>query len=184
MSEPEFSCKVLKDHVSKTKPLASGAQGSVFLFGHDKVVKNTDEQVNRRMWNIASSVGLAPYVYGVFYCGDERIPDNYIVMKKKNKKFDKTEKRQIEQLPELLTRAIESGIFHNDLRDENLMVDETGMVHMVDFDLATFFLENGYKYFDTHLPSNKSVELEHGDILHIEFTPNQLERIQKMRPMV
>lgn len=184
MSESEYSCKMLKEHVLKTKPLATGAQGSVYLLGHDKVVKNTDEEINQRVWNIASSAGIAPYVYGVFNCGNERMLDNYIVMKKLNKKFNVKEKGQLEQLPELLTRAIESGIFHNDLHDENFMVDESGKVYAIDFDLAQIFSENGYIYFDRRLPSNKRIELQDGHLLHIEFTPEQLERIQRMRPDV
>ena len=181
-----MNCSSLDEYVKKNTPIGTGAQGQVYAYGDDKVIKNIDEDINEEVWKRASDAGIGPIVYGTFSCGNERFKNNYIIMKKLSGKFNVKDEKQLKQVPELITRMIEAGIFHGDLHDENFMIDEAGRLFLIDFDLSSIFTGKGNRFFDKKLRQIKHVEVtgDSDDSLEIKFTPEQLERIQRLRPAV
>jgi tRNA A-37 threonylcarbamoyl transferase component Bud32 len=180
-----MNCSSLDEYVKRNTPIGTGAQGQVYAYG-DKVIKNIDADINEEAWRRASDSGVGPTVYGTFSCGNERFKNNYIIMKKLSGKFNAKDEKQLKQVPELITRMIEAGIFHGDTHDENFMIDETGRLFLIDFDLSSVFTNRGYNFFDKQLRQSKYVDITANpdESFQVNFTPEQLERIQRMRPSI
>ena len=104
-------------------------------------------------------IGLVP-TFGLFYCGRKgdmfcanedgtKIDENnsiFIVQEKKNAKplsvVRKFTKEMLIQLFEILVKLEKNGIYHCDINDGNILVDETknDKIYLIDFGLASFMM--------------------------------------------
>jgi serine/threonine protein kinase len=104
-------------------------------------------------------IGLVP-TFGLFYCGrkgdmfcvdkdGKKIDENnsiFIVQEKKNAKplsvVKKFTKEMLIQLFEILVKLEENGIYHCDINNGNILVDETNndKIYLIDFGLASFMI--------------------------------------------
>lgn len=108
-------------------------------------------------------IGLVP-TFGLFYCGRKgdmfcvnkdgtKIDENtdiFIVQEKKDAKplsvVEKFTKEMMIQLFEILVKLEEKGIYHSDINDGNILVDnKTGKIYLIDFGLASFMMEDGVR---------------------------------------
>jgi tRNA A-37 threonylcarbamoyl transferase component Bud32 len=163
--------------ISRLKKLGEGEFGTIYDVDETHVLKVTKQQVNQDILEIASSRGIGPRVRRFQVCsnGDVR----YV----QEKLFQPFKPEFEPQLPELITRMFEAGIVHNDLHTENFMADKTGHLYLIDFDLAYKISEIGSKKFDMAVRSHSRYFDNKRDMnIPIEFTAQQLSRIQKMRP--
>jgi len=168
-----MNCDTVVEHVATKNVIGEGAQGKVYPFD-DKVLKIIYGSSNVDLLKRAASIGVAPPIYDVQVCKGF----TYYVQKRLEKPFDPT---YAHQLPELVTRMIEHGMFHNDLHQNNMMV-ENGRLYLIDFDMASFVSDYGYKSFDSNVQHHSFWEDLQGDTHPIHFTEGQVLRIRSVRP--
>ena len=171
-----MNCDTVVEQISTKNVIGEGAQGKVYSFDdndNNKVLKIMygPYSANVDLLKRAASIGVAPPIYDAHVCKDF----TYYIQKKLETPFNPT---YANQLPELLTRMIEHGIFHNDIHQNNMMVDETGRLFLIDFDMASFVSDYGYKSFDENVKYHSFWEDLQGDNHPIEFTEEQLARIR------
>lgn len=159
--------------------LGEGMQGKIYDIGNNQIIKIGLFHFNERIAQIASNTDISPKYYGKFSCRkttyyiQEKLPFDYLDL-------------YISQIPELLTRMIEAGIFHNDIKKANMMANKEGKLYLIDFDFGTLISDYGYEDFDKRLKNIRNEEecLENCLIPKFSFTIEQLKRIYKMRPSI
>ena len=172
-----MNCDTLPSLVSTKRVLGEGTQGKVYSMDNRKVLKVVYGSTNVDILTKAASVGVAPPIYDIHACKGF----TYYVQKQMENPFEQT---YADQLPELITRMIEHGIFHNDVHQNNMMIDEDGKLYLIDFDLATFVSDYGYTSFDRDVEKHSFWEDLDGNNHPIEFTEEQATRIYSVRPDV
>ena len=169
-------CELLNT-LPKMVKLAQGAQGEIYDVGNNRVMKVTYEKLNKEILYMASESGVGPRIFGFEECADGR---TYYIQQKLFNNFSET---YAPQVAELITRMFEAGLYHNDLRNDNMMADEKGKLYLIDFDLSRKISDYGGLYFDKSL--KKHSEYEYNNLVFpIEFTPQQMNRIKAMRPKI
>ena len=169
-------CELLKTLPQMIK-LGEGNQGTIYDVGNNQVMKVTYEKINKDILYMASRSGIAPRIFGFEECPDGR---TYYIQQKL---FNTYNEKYLSQVSELVTRMFEAGLYHNDLRDDNMMADEKGKLYLIDFDLSNKISNYGSRYFDKSVKKHSWFEHDGRDV-HIEFTPIQMKRIQAMRPTI
>lgn len=101
----------------------------------------------------AAKAGIGPEIYDVFNEGNY----TYIIMAKLDKTFGQALSEiqtQFEEAYELILEAVnkinelhELGISHNDITFNNMMVDKTGNVFLIDYGTASYSDEGFYNDF-------------------------------------
>lgn len=110
--------------------LGKGKQGTVYDYG-EYAVKVTATPPNTRILRRASDAGVSPRYHGTvlhrgqYYTYHDKLPTKF------RPEF-------ANQIPELLTRTLEVGIFHGDVCTCNMMADASGSLKLIDFDDATW----------------------------------------------
>lgn len=173
----KMNCDTLPSLVSTKHVLGEGSQGKVYSMDNRTVLKVVYGSTNVDILTKAASIGIAPPIYDIRVCKEF----TYYLQKRMAKPFEQTYDNQ---LPEIITRMIENGIFHNDVHQDNIMVDETGKLYLIDFDLATFVSDYGYTSFDRDVDTHSFWEDSDGNNHPIEFTEEQASRIYSVRPNV
>lgn len=154
--------------------LAEGGFGTIYDVGNNRVMKVTRDKVDRTILELASSSGIGPRIFGFEECSDGK---TYYIQQKLVNPF---KPEYLPQLPELVTRAFEAGLLHNDLHNENMMADETGRLYLIDFDLSEMISKVGFS--DGALRKNsKYLDMETDTEHPIQFTEDQMNRIRRIR---
>jgi serine/threonine protein kinase len=122
--------------------IGMGCQGNVYtgisnLYG-DVAVKEMNHIFFPDIHYKAEALGIGPAIYGVYYETNK----TYIVMEKMVRTLTLKDMETYNQiLCESLTVLIENGIFHNDLRDTNVMFDRYNKLRIIDYDSAVLAYE-------------------------------------------
>lgn len=149
------------------------------------------DEVYGEIHYIASDLGIGPDVYDI--C----VEDNklYIVFEKLNRMVsfkDMCDPTISYQVCECITRLIENGIFHNDIRSTNIMLTHDNQVRLIDYDMsvqafgpseydsATIIPYITAKEYDENLKKNYIVYLDEKKYV-IAFPYEMQERHQQAR---
>lgn len=136
---------VIGDHIiSLNHILGLGCQGVVYDADSNKygnvVVKEIPYPIDITIHTLASSLNIGAKVYDHCYNGIKLDAKTYIVFEKLERMISLKDMRDSDiahQVCENVTRLIEHGIFHNDIRDTNVMIDYKGNVKIIDYDYST-----------------------------------------------
>jgi hypothetical protein len=166
------------------KQIGCGEQGIVYDYTLDKVIKCCNVPVNEKIMNLASIKNIGPKYFGVFKTASE-VMSCYIQEKLYPFDMGKLESGWYDkELCKLITELINNGIFHNDIKFDNIMLTKDGKLRLIDFDLATEISDYGFIKFDNSLEMNMEIELENGNLKQLKFTTEQMDSILKMRPLI
>jgi len=129
-----------KNDLYLKKQLTEGASGSIFLAlykGKERVVKFQVYDKNSQEIFIACKMSLekiGPKIYGHFFIKSlNGIDISCLVMQKLFKSLS-----AIQYEVEIKTKKMLSlGYKHNDLHDDNIMIDKNGNVFLIDFGMST-----------------------------------------------
>lgn len=165
-----------------------GEQGIVYedLFNKDIVIKccgRPEDIINENIMNLVSIKNIGPKYYGFFktdtqdncYIQEKLFPINMEILESGGYNYE---------LCNLVTNLINNGIFHNDMKFDNMLLSKDGELRLIDFDLASEISKYGFKHFDSSFKNNSVVLLENGEYISLKFTPEQIETIMKMRPLI
>jgi len=131
------------DHIINLNHIIGiGCQGTVYdadsnIYGNVvvKEMKNTKDIFSGTIHSIASNLGIGPAVYDICTENDKI----YIVFEKLNRMISFKDMCNPEisyQFCEYITRLIENGIFHNDIRSANIMLSNDNQVKIIDYDMS------------------------------------------------
>jgi len=131
--------KIGKHIIDFKKLIGIGCQGNVYagvsnLHG-DVAIKEIKSIIFPEIHYKAESLGIGPIIFDVHYEGN----NTFIIMERlvRTLTLKDMEIAMLNfQLCELITILIENGIFHNDLRDTNVMFDRRGNIKIIDYDSA------------------------------------------------
>lgn len=166
-------CELIKN-LPKMVKLVEGGFGTIYDVGSNRVMKVTRDKVDREILELASKSGIGPRIFGFEECSDGK---TYYIQQKL---FHPFTQEYASQLPELLTRAFEAGLLHNDLHTENMMADEHGRLYLIDFDLSERISKVGFS--DGAFRKNaKYTDMNTDTEIPIPFTENQMNRIRRIR---
>lgn len=171
--------------LTNLKLIGEGAQGQVFQYTTDKVIKCVNERDFKESFiNKASLIGVGPRYYG-----SVRKDGEICYIQEMLYKVNLSEGKYDKRLSELITKLIENGLFHNDLKSDNIMKNKKGSLKLIDFDMATNISDYGYKSFDNKLKNNSEYKLldennKEIKLVKLEFSKSQINRIKKMRPII
>lgn len=165
------------------KVIGHGTQGIVYEYTRDKVVKCSKNTINEKIMNLVSIKNIGPKYFGVFK--SEPGVNCYIQEKLYPIDMGKLESSVYDRkLCKLITELIVNGIFHNDIKFDNILMTKEGELRLIDFDLATEISDYGYKKFDNLMENNMEIILENGEIRSLKFIDKEIEKILKMRPSI
>lgn len=165
--------------------LGSGMQGVIYSdpLDTDIVIKccGTNDIINENIMNLTSVKNIGPKYYGIFKI--ENRPNCYIQEKLFPIDMEKLECGGYDKdLCKLITELIINGIFHNDIKFDNMLLTKEGELRLIDFDLASEIYKYGFKSFDVLLEDNCMILLESGDYRSLPFTRKQRNSLLIMRP--
>jgi hypothetical protein len=132
------------DHVAHLHEIIGlGCQGNVYnadsdMYGAIVVKEMKRKTLDTTIHNLAAELGIGPEIFGTHY--DPSNGMSYIAFEKLERMVTYNDVRSPvigHMLCESITRLIENGIFHNDIRGANIMIDNMGKVRMVDYDYST-----------------------------------------------
>lgn len=168
----------INDHLSIHKIIGIGFQGAVYTTSFNKknvgkyptivyyddeacetllpsspvVVKVTAVEPNIQMYMALRNLKISPILYCIFTKKEKDVTKYYLVFEKMQRIIHHREINTeyfITQLKQACLSLIEAGIFHNDLRCDNIMVDRNLRVKIIDFESAYFICHNNLEKFDT-----------------------------------
>jgi serine/threonine protein kinase len=165
------------------KVIGHGTQGIVYEYTRNKVIKCSNNTINEKIMNLVSIKNIGPKYFGVFktesgvncYIQEKLYPID--IYKLETGVYDR-------KLCKLITELIIDGIFHNDIKYDNILVTKEGELRLIDFDLSTEISDYGYKKFDNLMENNMEIILKNGEIRSLKFTDKEIEKILKMRPRI
>jgi len=168
------------------REIGSGVQGVVYedVTDPNRVIKcfTLSKVINEKIMNLASTKNIGPIYYGIIKTD---IKICYIQERLYPIDMEKLETgRYDEELSELITKLIVTGIFHNDIKYDNMMLTKKRELRLIDFDCATEISNCGYRTFDANVKYNTLVRLQNGTSRQIKFNKRQTEEILKMRPSI
>jgi serine/threonine protein kinase len=135
--------KVIDHVVHLHEIIGLGCQGTVYnadsdIHGNIVVKEMKRREVDTTIHNIAAQLGIGPEILGTHY--DHSNGMFYIAFEKLERMItfqDMASPVIGHMLCESITFLIENGIFHNDIRGANIMIDSRGKVRLVDYDYST-----------------------------------------------
>jgi len=166
--------------------IGAGVQGIVYedISDKERVIKcfPSNTLINEKIMNLVSIKNIGPKYYGVFKTDDKicYIQEKLYPIDMDNLETGKYDK----QLSKLITELILDGVFHNDIKYDNMLLTKDGKLRLIDFDLSTEISNYGYKMFDINVKNNSNVRLIDGSSKPIDFTPKQIQSILTMRPVI
>lgn len=168
------------------KKIGEGTQGFVYedIVDKNKVIKcyTKVEKINEKIMNLVSIKEIGPKYFGTVKIDDKLC---YIQEKLYPIDMDKLISGGYDkELSTLITNLIINGVFHNDIKYDNVLLTKDGKLRLIDFDLSTEICNYGFKNFDNSLKYNYSINLDDENSKVIKFTEKQIENIIKMRPII
>jgi serine/threonine protein kinase len=131
---------VIDDHIiTLNEIIGLGCQGTVYdgesnQYGN-VAVKELRKISDDVIQDIACRIGVGPEIFDLAYEKDM----TYMVFEKLDRMIcykDIYDAQIAVQLCEAITLLIENGIFHNDIRETNIMLDFNGTLKIIDYDSA------------------------------------------------
>ncbi len=132
---------VIDDHIIVlNEVIGLGCQGTVYDADSNQygniVVKELRKISDDCVHDIASKIGVGPKLYDLYI----EKGMTYMVFEKLDRMISYNDMYNINiarQLCEAITLLIENGIFHNDIRGTNIMIDKNEILRLIDYDSAT-----------------------------------------------
>ena len=183
-SKKRYSKRRALDGFGLGEELGSGMQGTVYQDSDDpeRVIKcfSKSGEVNEKLMNLVGTTNIGPKYFGVYkthnkYCYVQEKLYPIDMKKLESGGYDK-------ELAELITNLATNGVFHNDLKFDNMLLTKDGHLRLIDFDLSKEISNYGYKTFDGFVRNNNSIHLEDGTYRPLKFTEKQMKAIEAMRP--
>ncbi len=143
--------KVIDHVVHLHEIIGLGCQGTVYnadsdIHGNIVVKEMRCSRIDTTIHNRAAELGIGPEILGTHY--DSSNGMFYIAFEKLERMITYKDMQSPvigHMLCESITRLIENGIFHNDIRGANIMIDARGKVRVVDYDYSVMAWEYNEK---------------------------------------
>ena len=145
LSQFEYNSHIISlNHI-----IGLGCQGNVYDADSNhygkvvvKELKGQKPVMDFAIHYIASDLGIGPDVYDICYDSSKSRGEalTYVVFEKLDRMIsykDMCNQNIAYQVCECITRLIENGIFHNDIRSTNIMLNDKGQVQLIDYDYST-----------------------------------------------
>ena len=113
-----------------------GSQGLIYET-EDKniVVKKVKGYVDYKIHVLASSLDISPTLHEIIYHDN----DTYFVYERMKSHINFKCNSKMDEIINLFSKMLSNGIFHNDLKDLNIMYDMNDNPKIIDFDSAVYY---------------------------------------------
>jgi len=162
------------DHVVQLHEIIGlGCQGTVYnadsdIHGNIVVKEMKGKNIDTTIHNIAAQLGIGPEILGTHYDTTNKM--SYIAFEKLKRMItykDMENPHLGNMLCESVTTLIENGIFHNDIRGANIMLDFQDRIRLVDYDYSTLAWSPGtmkplmtFPEYNSYLKQNYVISID------------------------